>query len=120
MRADDSRSEFWRLVTFSESSIAELMRLNAGDHIAVQGAMRAEIFTPGGGEPRISLSITGETITPLRGKPKQRADKVGQRSPQSYRRPAASQAANGPDREFRMRHHGGTSYDQDLNDDLSF
>jgi single-stranded DNA-binding protein len=65
-------SQWWKVVTFSETSQAELMRLGDGDAVCVQGAFKAELYQPEGGEPRISLSIVADRVLALRQPPKER------------------------------------------------
>jgi single-stranded DNA-binding protein len=117
MRADDNRTEFWRLVTFSESAVEELMRLNEGDNLSAQGQMKAELYQPEGKEPRISLSIIADTVQPLRAQRK-RQPQEGDEKP--MRRSRAAQAANGSNEDFRLRSYGGHSHDASLNDDIGF
>ncbi len=67
---DDESSQFVRFVAFSESVQAELMRLVDGDSLSVQGAMKAVMYQPEGGEPRVSLSIIADQVLSLRSPPK--------------------------------------------------
>jgi single-stranded DNA-binding protein len=117
MRADDNKSEFWRLVTFSETAVEELMRLGEGDNLSAQGQMKAELYQPEGKEPRVSLSIIADTVQPLRAQRK-RQQQDGDNKPMRLSR--AAQAMNGPDSDFRLRHHDGHSHDISLNDDIGF
>ena len=59
---DGQESQFWRIMAFSESVREELTRLRDGDALAVQGVMRAEVWTPEGGEPRINLSVIADAV----------------------------------------------------------
>lgn len=123
VRADDNRSIYWRITVFSESAIDELMRLGEGDNLSCQGAMKAELWTPEGKDPRINLSLIADSIQPLRGKPKERpASKIHTvNGTKPIRRCRAAQAANGGGRELpQLRHHGGHSPDPALDDDLPF
>ncbi|MCI0598593.1 MAG: single-stranded DNA-binding protein [Beijerinckiaceae bacterium] len=67
---DGEASQWWKVVAFSESVQAELMRLGDGDALTVQGAFKAELYTPEGGEPRISLSIVADQVLALRQPPR--------------------------------------------------
>lgn len=67
---DGEAAQWFRVSAFSESAQAELMRLGDGDALAVQGAIKAELYTPGGGEPRISLSIVADQVLTLRQPPR--------------------------------------------------
>lgn len=76
MKARDGDSQqFWRLTVFSNSAQDELMRLDDGDALSCQGAMRAEVYTPEGGEPRVSLSLVVDNVIGAKPKPKQRQPK---------------------------------------------
>jgi Single-strand binding protein family len=66
---------FVRLVVFSESASAELMRLSDGESLSAQGSFKAEIYRPEGGEPKLSLSIVADKILALRQPPKEREAK---------------------------------------------
>lgn len=52
---------------------AELEPLDANDAIAVQGSLKAEVYTPAAGEPRVSLSISVASILPLRRRKRKQA-----------------------------------------------
>jgi hypothetical protein len=41
-----------------------------GDAVSVQGAFKAELYTPDGGEPRISLPIIADQVVALRQPPR--------------------------------------------------
>jgi single-stranded DNA-binding protein len=73
IRAKDGEAlQWWRVTVFSESAQAEIMRLAEGDSLAVQGSFRAELYTPDGGEPKVSLSIIADRVLALRQPPKER------------------------------------------------
>jgi single-stranded DNA-binding protein len=73
LRIKDGESvQFIRFVAFSETAQAELMRLGEGDAVSIQGAFKAELYTPEGGEPRVSLSIVADKILALCQPPKER------------------------------------------------
>ena len=72
-------ASFWRLTAFNTDARAELMRLNAGDAVSVQGLMRAELYKPEGGEPRVSLSLVVDQA--LAARPKPRKPKSPQSAP---------------------------------------
>ena len=63
---DGDSSQFWRVTAFSESAQAELMRLGDGDSCCVQGAFKAELYQPEGGDPKVSLSIIADYVLALR------------------------------------------------------
>jgi single-stranded DNA-binding protein len=64
--------QWWKVLAFSESVQAELMRLDDGDAISVQGAFKADIYDKDG-EKRLSLSIIADNVLALRqpAKPRQ-------------------------------------------------
>jgi single-stranded DNA-binding protein len=64
---------WWKVVAFSDSAQAELMRL--GDSLSVQGAFKAELYQPEGGEPKVSLSIIADRVLALRQSPASRSAK---------------------------------------------
>jgi single-stranded DNA-binding protein len=61
---DGDESQWWKVLAFSESSQAELMRLTDGDTISVQGTFKAELYDHGG-EKRLSLSIVADHVLAL-------------------------------------------------------
>jgi single-stranded DNA-binding protein len=78
---DGETSLWWRLTAFSETAQAELMRLGDGDALSVQGAMKAELYQPEGGEPRVSLSIVANHALALRQPPRERKAKTSRDAP---------------------------------------
>jgi single-stranded DNA-binding protein len=69
---DGDASQWWRVTAFSETAQAELMRLGDGDACSVQGAFKAELYQPEGGEPKVSLSIAADRVLALRQPPRER------------------------------------------------
>jgi single-stranded DNA-binding protein len=92
---DGDGSQFWRLMCFSESAGAELLRLSDGDALSVQGSFRAELWAPDGGEARINLTVFVDAVLPLRPAPKQRKAKEKPEPQRSA--PAARHAGDGED-----------------------
>jgi single-stranded DNA-binding protein len=89
IRAKDGEAlQWWRVTVFSESAQAEIMRLAEGDSLAVQGSFRAELYTPDGGEPKVSLSIIADRVLALRQPPKERKAQKEREAP--YRGGAAA------------------------------
>jgi single-stranded DNA-binding protein len=81
--------QFWSVAAFSESAQAELLRLNVGDALAVQGAVRIEQYERDG-ETRISFSVTADSVLALRHPPRQREKKDTKPQPSGQSaRPAA-------------------------------
>src|SRR6516165_3764917 len=54
-------AQWWRLVTFSDSAIEELLALRDGDGIAASGSLKAELFE-GRESMRVSLSLLAERV----------------------------------------------------------
>jgi single-stranded DNA-binding protein len=67
---------FVRATAFSESVGAELLRLQDGDAVAVQGPLRIETYVGADSTTKISLSVTAENVLGLRQAPKKRAAKT--------------------------------------------
>jgi single-stranded DNA-binding protein len=62
---DGEAAQFWRVLAFSDTAQSELMRLDDGDALAVQGGLRAEAYAKDG-EPRVSLTVIADAVLPLR------------------------------------------------------
>jgi single-stranded DNA-binding protein len=69
---DGEASQWWRVTAFSETAQADLMRLEEGDSVSVQGAFKDELYQPEGSEPKVSLSIIADRVLALRQPPKER------------------------------------------------
>jgi hypothetical protein len=77
MRVTGGReAEFWRLLAFSETAIAELMRLGDGDKLAAQGSLRVELYRAGDGSEKLSRTLMADAILPLRPPPRERKPKA--------------------------------------------
>jgi single-stranded DNA-binding protein len=76
---------WWKVVCFSESAGAELLRLGDGDAVSVQGALRAETYERDG-ESRLSLSVIADVVVALRQPAKARPRPEGKPAPMSRRR----------------------------------
>ena len=72
---DGNHTQIWRIAAFSEPVQVELMRLTAGDAVAVEGALKAELYD-GDGEIKISFGVIAEHVLPLR-KPSQKRKNDG-------------------------------------------
>jgi single-stranded DNA-binding protein len=68
---DGDASQWWKMVAFSETAQAELMRLTDGDALSVQGAFKAETYEKDGGT-KLSLSVIADHVLALRQPPKAR------------------------------------------------
>ena len=69
---DGEHARLWPIVAFSEAVQSELMRLAAGDALAVQGAIRAELYDKNG-ETQLSFGVVAEHAVGMR-----QPDKSGQ------------------------------------------
>ena len=65
-------TRWWRVVAFDEASIAAVLSMKVGEPIAVSGEFNAELWTPEGGESRLSWKITADAVLSAKAKPKQR------------------------------------------------
>jgi len=63
---DGADVQWIKLLAFSDTAQAELEGLDAGDAIAVQGNLKAEIYTPERGDARISLTVNVISVLPLK------------------------------------------------------
>jgi len=61
---------WWRCFVFGERALAEILRLDEGEPIAVAGVFDCELYAPAGGEARLSWKIVGDEILTARRKPK--------------------------------------------------
>lgn len=73
---DNSPSEFWDLLCFSEAAGAELMRLGDGDRLAAQGSLKIDLYQPENKAPRIQRTVFVDNVLPLRPKPKEKKPKA--------------------------------------------
>jgi single-stranded DNA-binding protein len=72
---DGNYTQFWRIAAFSEPVQVELKRLTAGDAVAVEGALKAELYDRHG-EIELSFGVIAEHVLPLR-QPGQKRKKEG-------------------------------------------
>src|SRR5262249_46778438 len=56
---DGDHARLWQVVAFSDTVQAELMRLSAGDAVAVRGSLRAELYDKNG-ETQLSFGVIAE------------------------------------------------------------
>jgi single-stranded DNA-binding protein len=77
LRAKEGESsQFVRITAFSESVQAELLRLQDGDALSVQGRLTVETFITTTGAHKVSLSLVAENVLTLRQPPKKREPKT--------------------------------------------
>ena len=92
---DGDAAQWWKIVVFSESACAELLRLGDGDAVSAQGALKVETYERDGAV-KISLTCMADSVLALRPAPKERAKKE---------KPAEAQRPTPADR--LSRHAGG-------------
>jgi len=63
---------WWKGIAFSESAAEALLEIRAGEPVGVAGAIDAELYTPAGGEARISFKVTVDAVLSAKAKPKPR------------------------------------------------
>jgi single-stranded DNA-binding protein len=71
-----NESEFWRLIVFSESAQAELMRLADGDKLSAQGSMKIELYRSNDGSEKISRTLMADGVLALKPSPRERKPKT--------------------------------------------
>jgi single-stranded DNA-binding protein len=91
---DGDASQWWKILAFSESACAELLRLGDGDAVSAQGQLKAELYEKDG-ETRLSLSVIADHVLALKQPPRQREKKAAARSDTRSR--AARIAGDGVD-----------------------
>jgi hypothetical protein len=70
---------WWKVIAFSESGVAEIMQLGAGQPIAV--CRRAEVYAPNGASPRISWKILADSVITAKRPPKEPRKAVAPATP---------------------------------------
>lgn len=70
VREADARYSYWRLTSFDQAAQAELLRLDEGDTVSVQGLLHAKIYKPTTGEPRLSMNVIVDQALAARPKPR--------------------------------------------------
>jgi hypothetical protein len=68
------------VLAFSSEAQNELLRLDDGDALAVQGGLRAEAYAKDG-EPRVSLTVLADAVLPLKRPKKPREPERQERAP---------------------------------------
>ena len=104
---DGDSIQWWKVVCFSESGCAELMRLSDGDSLSAQGALKVEQYEHNG-ETRLSLSVIADSVLALRQPPRHREPKA--EAGTSRRRDSLE----------RLDHAGSGETADGFNDDLPF
>jgi single-stranded DNA-binding protein len=78
---DTGGGDFWSVLSFSESSQLELLRLEVGDAVAVRGKMELKTYTANDGTTKISRSIFADAAIGLRPAPRERKPKAAKAAP---------------------------------------
>jgi hypothetical protein len=104
---DGDATAWWKLLVFSESAGAELMRLGDGDALSAQGSFKCEPYQKDG-EQRIGFTLFADRVLPLNRPRKQRAQKK-----------AAPPPASQPSDRSRLARHAGDGVDY-FNDEVPF
>lgn len=78
---DNSGSEFFDVLTFSDTAGDELLRLEMNERVAIQGALKLELYAPEGKPPKIQRTIFVDYVLALRAPKKQK--KEAARAPRS-------------------------------------
>jgi len=58
-------ARWWSAIVFGDG-VQDVLRLGVGDPIALAGSPDAEIYTPEGGEPRVSWRFTADAVLTAR------------------------------------------------------
>jgi single-stranded DNA-binding protein len=72
LKAKDDDGQFWNVIAFADTPVAELMRLHEGESLSVQGAFKAELYDKDG-VTKLLLSIVADHVLALRQPGRQRA-----------------------------------------------
>jgi hypothetical protein len=70
---DSGGGDYWSILSFSESSQLELLRLEVGDAIAVRGKLEIKTYTANDGATKISRSLFADAAIGLRPVPRTKA-----------------------------------------------
>lgn len=82
---------WWKLLTFSEPAIEELLSLRDGDGIAASGSFRADVYDRGAG-PKVGFTLFAERLISTRREKRERAQERQDRQRQrSSNKPAPRQ-----------------------------
>lgn len=82
---DATNSEFWSVLAFNDTAQEQLLRLEAGEKLSLQGGLKLETFRRDDGEVRISRTVFADNVLVLRAPPKERKPKAKPPEQQSLR-----------------------------------
>jgi Single-strand binding protein family len=54
-------ARWWSVILFGDG-VQDVLKLSAGDPVALAGSVDAEIYTPAGGEARVSWKFTADAV----------------------------------------------------------
>jgi Single-strand binding protein family len=58
-------ARWWSVILFGDG-VQDVLRLNVGDPVALAGNVEAEVYTPEGGEARVSWKFTADAVLTAR------------------------------------------------------
>jgi single-stranded DNA-binding protein len=79
--ADDGGGDFWSVLSFSESSQIELLRLEVGDAVSIRGKLEIKTYTASDGTTKISRSIFADAAIGLRPAPREKKPRAAKAAP---------------------------------------
>ena len=71
----NGKTRWWRVITFAEETFEALKEIAPGSPISVAGEFDAEIWSPPGGEARISWRLTCDALLSPKAKRRPKAEK---------------------------------------------
>jgi len=77
---DGAESAWWKLLVFSETAGAELVRLQDGDALSAQGTLKVETYEKDGAT-RVSMTCFADRVLPLKPVPRERKQKTEKPAP---------------------------------------
>jgi hypothetical protein len=87
---DTGASDFWSVLSFSESSQFELLRLEIGDAVSCRGKMELKTYTASDGTTRIGRTIFADAALGLRPAPRTPKPKAAKPAPTQETTPASA------------------------------
>jgi Single-strand binding protein family len=70
--ADGISSDVWNVLAFGDTAGEELLRLQVGEWLSVQGVLKLDIFSAADGSKKIGRTIFADYVLALRAPPKLR------------------------------------------------
>jgi Single-strand binding protein family len=103
--ADDGAGDFWNVLSFSESSQLELLRLEVGDAVSVRGKMKIETYVANDGQTKISRTIFADAALGLRPAPPRRRPRPRRRRRRKKPPPPLRTRISTTESHFEEHHH---------------